>query len=319
MQWIFGFALLLVLPVAAAGYSSYRRDVAAARARVSAGSQMLATRCGPVEYARLGDGPPILVLHGASGGWDQGLACARGLIAHGFQLIAPSRFGYLRTPLPADPSPEAEADAWAALLDALKIPSLPVIGFSAGAAPAVQLALRHPARVSHLVLMVPGAGGLYAGRAAAPPRLALEAMYRFDFAMWLIMRLAPRFMYRLVGVPPSLIPVLTVAEKAQLDEVVDALLPAAPRRLGLLNEAKTQRPGREYVLERVSAPTLLISAADDVYQTLPVARHAAKIIRHSRLIEFKTGGHLLLGHENDIWRAVASALGHASGERHTAA
>jgi 2-hydroxy-6-oxonona-2,4-dienedioate hydrolase len=319
MQWILGLALLLVLPVAAAGYSSYRRDVAAARARALAGSRILTTRSGPVEYATLGEGRPILVLHGASGGWDQGLACARGLVAHGFQLIAPSRFGYLRTPLPADPSPEAEADTWANLLDVLQIPRLPVIGFSAGAAPAVQLALRHPARVSQLVLMVPGAGGLYAGRAAAPPRLALEAMYRFDFAMWLIMRIAPRFMYRLVGVPPSLIPALTVAEKAQLDEVVDSILPAAPRRLGLLNEAKTQQPGREYALERISAPTLLISVADDLYQTLPVARRAAKVIRDSRLIEFKTGGHLLLGHENDVWRAVASALGHAGEERHTAA
>jgi pimeloyl-ACP methyl ester carboxylesterase len=319
MQWIFGLVLLLVLPVAAAGYSSYRRDLAAARARVLAGSRILTTRSGPVEYATLGEGPPVLVLHGASGGWDQGLSCARGLVAFGFQLIAPSRFGYLQTPLPADASPEAEADAWAALLDALQIRCLPVIGFSAGAAPAVQLALRHPARVSQLVLIVPGAGGLYSKRAAAPPRLALEALYRFDFAMWLIMRLAPRFMYRLVGVPSSLIPALTVAEKAQLDEVVDSILPAAPRRLGLLNEAKTQQSGKEFALERISAPTLLISVADDLYQTLPVARRVAKIIRDSRLIEFKTGGHLLLGHENDVWRAVASALGHAGEERHTAA
>lgn len=99
---------------------------------------------GPIEYARVGQGSPVLVLHGASGGWDQGLACARDLVGHGFQVIAPSRFGYLRTRLPADASAEAEADTWADLLDALHIPRLPVIAVSAGAAPAVQLALRHP-------------------------------------------------------------------------------------------------------------------------------------------------------------------------------
>ena len=160
VPWILWSALLFVLAIATVVYSAYRRDVAAARAQALSGSRILETRCGPIEYGSLGEGSPVLVLHGTGGGWDQGLASARGLAAHGFRLIAPSRFGYLRTPLPADPSPEAEADTWAGFLDALQIQRLPVIAFSAGAAPAAQLALRHPDRVSALVLIVPGAGGL---------------------------------------------------------------------------------------------------------------------------------------------------------------
>jgi hypothetical protein len=112
-----------------------------------------------------------------------------------------------------------------------------------------------PARVSHLVLLVPGAGGLYSGRAGAPPRFALEALCRFELTMWLLMRLAPRFTYRLVGIPSSLIPSLTLEQRARLDEVVDSILPAVPRRLGLLKEGQTQKPGREYALERIAAPT----------------------------------------------------------------
>ena len=320
MEWLLGLALLvIVLRIVAAGYSSYRRDIAAAHARVLSGSRLLTTRSGPIEYGTLGEGSPVLVLHGASGGWDQGLAFARKLGARGFRAIAPSRFGYLRTPLPADASPEAEADAFADLLDALQIPRLPVIAFSAGAACAVQLALRHPARVSHLVLMVPGAGGLDARRATIPPGLFLDALYRFDFVMWLIMRLAPRFMYRLVGVPPALIPSLGVEDKAHLDEVVQSILPTAPRRLGVLNEGQTQQPGREYALNQIVAPTLLISAADDLYQTLPVARHAATRIRHSTLVEFATGGHLLLGHQKDVLHEVTTFLTDAGREHHTAA
>jgi len=319
MEWLLGVALLVALPVAAAGYASYRRDLAAARARVVSGSHLLITRSGPIEYATLGDGSPILVLHGASGGWDQGLACGRKLAAHGFQVIAPSRFGYLRTPLPAAATPEAEADAFAELLDALRIPRLPVMAFSAGAATAVQIALRHPLRVSHLVLMVPGAGGLYARQVTAPPGLFLDALYRFDFAMWLIMRLAPRFMYRLVGVPPSLIPSLGVDARAQLDEIVESILPTGPRRLGVLNEGRTQRPGNEYPLAGIIAPTLLISAADDLYQTLPVVRHVATMIRHSTLVEFATGGHLLLGHEEQVLHEVVGFLEHTGKEEHTAA
>ena len=53
------------------------------------------------------------------GGFDQGLELGDGLVRAGFRLIAPSRFGYLRTPLPADASAEAQADAHASLLDAL--------------------------------------------------------------------------------------------------------------------------------------------------------------------------------------------------------
>lgn len=308
MSWIFGFLLLLLLPLVAAAYSAYRRDLTAARARVLSGSRVVETRHGAIEYATLGKGSPILVLHGTSGGWDQGLASARGLLPYRFQLIAPSRFGYLRTPLPTDPSPEAEADAWASLLDALRIQRLPVIAFSAGAAPAVQLALRHPGRVSALVLMVPGAGGLCAARAIAPPRLLLDALYRFDFPMWLAIRIAPRIVYRLVAVPAALVRSLPFDEQAKLNEAIDLMLPVTARRLGVLNEGTTQGSAREYPLVQVAAPTLLISAADDLYKTLLTARHAATLIPHSRLIEFATGGHLLLGRAQEVWPAVAVFL-----------
>ena len=167
--------------------------------------------------------------------------------------------------------------------------------------------------------MVPGAGGLYAKQATTPPGLFLDALFRFDFAMWLIMRLAPRFMYRLVGVPPSLVPLLEPNDKAQLDEIVESILPTAQRRLGVVNEGRTQQPGTEYPLDQIVAPTLLISAADDLYQTLPVARHAAKLIRRSTLVEFATGGHLLLGHEQDVLHEVAAFLADPGREQHTAA
>ena len=47
-------------------------------------------------------------------------------------MIAMSRFGYLRTPMPADASPEAQADAHVCLLDALGIGKTAAMGGSAG-------------------------------------------------------------------------------------------------------------------------------------------------------------------------------------------
>src|SRR5262245_30876223 len=112
--------LALAAASAAVSYGFYRRDLAAARARLrAASSELVTTPCGPIEYAAVGTGPPILLVHGAGGGFDQGLAIGAPLAARGHRVVAMSRFGYLRTPLPADASAAAQADAHACLLDAL--------------------------------------------------------------------------------------------------------------------------------------------------------------------------------------------------------
>src|SRR5689334_11558438 len=98
--------LLIGLVLAAAAfilvYESYRSDLGVARARIASGSSIAQTACGPLEYAISGEGPPVLVVHGSGGGFDQGLEFGAPLVKRGFQVIAPSRFGYLRTPVPAD-------------------------------------------------------------------------------------------------------------------------------------------------------------------------------------------------------------------------
>jgi 2-hydroxy-6-oxonona-2,4-dienedioate hydrolase len=105
--------------------------------------------------AESGSGPPVLVVHGTGGGFDQGMMAAKGPFGDGYRVIAPSRFGYLRSPMPADASHPAQADTLAALLDALQVPRAVVMALSAGAQPATQLALRHPERVQALLLITP--------------------------------------------------------------------------------------------------------------------------------------------------------------------
>src|SRR5262245_66371155 len=113
--------LLVTAFLAAAGiaglvFLSYKSELQHAHDAVSRGSLIADTIAGPIEYAVAGAGVPLLSIHGAGGGYDQGLANATGLLCDGFEIIAPSRFGYLRTPIPADTSPAAQADAHAALL-----------------------------------------------------------------------------------------------------------------------------------------------------------------------------------------------------------
>lgn len=307
--------LALLLVPALIGYSTYRAEMRDQRARVLDGSSVLPTARGPVEYADAGAGAPVLVLHGTGGGWDQGLHAAAGLVPHGFRLIAPSRFGYLRTPMPADASPETEADTWAAFLDALGVDRVAVISFSAGATPAVQLALRHPDRVSSLTLVVPAAGGLYETIASGPPAFVMKVLLRFDLPMWIAMRASPRTLSNLVAVPYSLVDTLSGAGRAEYDSTVGMLMPISLRRHGMAYDAESQNGTLPlFPLDSVVQPTLLVSAADDLYQTLRVARHAARVIPDARLLAFENGGHLLLGHGHEMWPQIAAFM-HAAAQR----
>jgi pimeloyl-ACP methyl ester carboxylesterase len=127
--------------------------------------------------------------------------------------------------------------------------------------------------------------------------------------MWLAMRFAPRTTFRLVGVPPSLVPSLAPEDRASLDECIEMLLPISKRRYGMINDARNQS-GVEplYPLTHLTVPTMLVSAEDDLYQTLRVARHAADIIPNARVVAVKTGGHLLLGRGDEVWPPVAAFL-----------
>src|ERR1035441_213206 len=111
---------VIVLALAAI-YLAYRRDMDSINKRLSADSQVHRTRHGSVEFTTWGNGPAVLVVHGAAGGYDQGVLIAKAFGRESFRWIAPSRFGYLRTPLPADASTTAQADAFADLLDGLEI------------------------------------------------------------------------------------------------------------------------------------------------------------------------------------------------------
>src|SRR5829696_9851513 len=103
---IAGTAAMLALGVAGVGtYLMYRADMRAARSRLLAGSRVVSTARGPIEVAVVGAGPPVLVVHGTGGGFDQGMNIARGFMGEwgeGFRRIAVSRFSYLRTPIPLD-------------------------------------------------------------------------------------------------------------------------------------------------------------------------------------------------------------------------
>lgn len=303
-------AVLIGLGVFVAGLSVtayfYQRDIQQARDRVTSGSRIARTPCGPIEYAVTGDGPPVLVVHGAGGGFDQGLDIGASLVEHGFRVIAMSRFGYLRTPLPADASPAAQADAHACLLDELGIQRAAVVGASAGAPSSLQFALRHPQRITTLVLLVPA---IYVPRPGGAPSvttprgtaLLIDMGLRSDFLFWAAARFARRAMIRaILATPPEVIEHASSEEQERVQQVLDHILPITQRRLGLLNEAAVIPSLQRYELERINVPTLTISCVDDLYGTYDGARYTAEQIPGARFVGYQSGGHIWVGHQQDV-------------------
>lgn len=295
-------------------YTTCHRDIEQARARVASGSRIAETACGPIEYAVAGDGPPLLAIHGAGGGYDQGLDLAGALPARGFRVIAVSRFGYLQTPLPDDATAAAQADAHACLLDALDIPRAAVLGASAGSPSSVQFALRHPDRVTALVLLVPA---LYVPRGEDAPSLRTPSGTEFlfdtalksDFVFWAALRVARRTMLEaILATPPERVDEASAAEQARVAEILAHILPVSPRRLGLLNDASVTSSLERYPLERLTTPTLIVSAEDDLFGTYDVARYTAGQIPGARFIGYAEGGHILVGHHEDLMAEIEAAL-----------
>lgn len=311
-------AALLAALGAAAGWLGYRyqHDLERAHARIATGSQIAATACGPIEYAESGHGSAVLVVHGAGGGFDQGLELGRAIAAGGYQVIAMSRFGYLRTPVPPHPSAALQAAAHACLLDALGIDRAAVIGVSAGAPSALEFALRYPSRCAALVLLVPG---WYSRAPSSTERMGSMATFVFeqslrsDLLFWAIGKFFPAIAARVVlGTPPAVVETASRSEQARAAAVLRGILPISRRQAGLSLEAQLTTAPLSEPLESVLVPTLAISVQDDLYGTAENARYIAKRIHGSKLVMYPSGGHMFIGH-NRAMIATVNAFLHDNG------
>src|SRR6185503_18021200 len=203
------------------------------------GSQIVATHHGPIEYTAWGEGPAVLVVHGAGGGYDQGISIARAFGGEGLRWISPSRFGYLRTSLPADASTAAQADAFADLLDTLHIERVAILALSGGVPPSLQFAQRYPERTSALVLLSSAPyTPLTAGEQKLPvPIWVYQALFSSDFPYWLLQKVARPSLEPIFDIIPALRAESTPDEQAFIASQVDAFQPVTGRIDGVRNEA----------------------------------------------------------------------------------
>lgn len=266
-------------------------------------ASIVPTTRGAVQLAREGRGPPVLAFHGGPGGFDMGLAWCRHLSDGGCEVIAPSRPGYLRTPLQSGRSVASQADLCAAMLDTLAIERTAVVGFSSGGPPAVHFAARYPERTTALLLdtaiLLP----------FQPPISALQRKtFESAFFVWVA--------HRMVMKRPSLMAGFVVngvssgLDKEQRRAAVEwitsdpwrlhtmqehfaAMAPRSYRQPGWINDQANEVGLTPLPFADVTAPTLIAIGASDAIVPIKHATHAADRIAGAKLFLVEEGHHIL--------------------------
>lgn len=123
-------------------------------------------------YRLVGEGPPLLLIHGISDESSSWMPVLPALAEH-FTVIAPDLLGHGESDKPrADYSVAAFSNGMRDLLDVLDVDRATVVGHSLGGGVAAQLAYQYPERVERLVLVSTGGVGREVSpvmRAAAAP------------------------------------------------------------------------------------------------------------------------------------------------------
>lgn len=229
---------------------------------------------GALEYVTYGNGKPILFLHGGVGGYDQSVILFRRFIPTGYQMICPSRPGYLGTQLGNCKTAEQQADLVAELLDYLNIPEAIVVGFSAGGMSLYSFALRHPQK-TQAIIAVDAISGEYT--LAEQISKVAQALFMTDFGMWMTKE-------SMIYFPEMVIKHLLHAEhfldSKRLNATVEEILHNhesldlfaelmysmsnyRPRELGTRNDLDIGSKTKWYPFEQITCPALIVHGTHD--------------------------------------------------------
>jgi 2-hydroxy-6-oxonona-2,4-dienedioate hydrolase len=288
-RFLLGSLALAALVPAGWIYRQYKVDISHAYERVSSRGRLVETACGPVQYSEYGEGPPMLVVHGAGGGYDQGEIFAK-LFGGSYRWVIPSRFGFLGGPVPEDADSARQADAYACLLDALGIDRAGVVGVSMGGPSSLLFARRHPERTRSLVLVSA------ASHAIAPRPALIAALFNVflqDPVFWSLVRYSPGGLLAALGVPPEIQKELTPQDTQRLQAFLESILPMGARRDGQLLEQHMSEFDDAQIRE-IWAPTLVLHARDDSLVPFEHGEYAARSIPGAEFLPLEKGGHLVL-------------------------
>ena len=235
---------------------------------------------------RAGRGRHLLLLHGALGTHHQ-FAEMRKQLADDFDLLMPDQRGVgASTRGSRVASMSVLAEDMMELLKCLGVTRTHVLGYSMGAAIALELAVKFPQQVDRLVLVSGSAGG--ASERVTVARRALDRADDVLSGRWLEERCRMTYSRRFLDLHPSV------------------LSEAARKRIGgrskevVLNRLEARRQhdttGR---LDLIGAPTLVIAGGGDQLVDPKNSVVLADGIRDARLLVYEDCGHAVLAERAD--------------------
>jgi pimeloyl-ACP methyl ester carboxylesterase len=249
---------------------------------------------GAIEYRVVGQGPAVLVLNGGHTHCNSPLGHEPFFLSEGYQLIIPSRPGYGQTPTSTGKSAEAFADALVSLLDKLHVERVIALGISGGGPTTLQLAGRHPERVSKVILQNAVTGGVFPGLGI---RLGAYVVFNpwVEGLTWAAFRTfarraplgALRMMMRSLS---CLDPIQVVATMSQEHQraALDLLL-ASRSGSGFMNDLHHHCGD----VRRITAPTLIIASKYDGSVDASHVSYAADYIPNADVFMSPAESHLL--------------------------
>ncbi|WP_439882727.1 alpha/beta fold hydrolase [Pontibacter sp. MBLB2868] len=241
------------------------------------------TAKGPVEYATIGTGKPVLFLHGGHSNCRETLF-HKGFDTSKYQLITPSRPGYGNTPLNMNVTPKLAAELVVSLLHYLAVDNVIVYGISAGGLTAIEMAANYPDKVEKLIL------------ASAVSKEWLDKNGKiYKTAKKLFDPITEKFVWGMTrlfsGIFPGMIatnfyPQFSKNKSHPLDKNdIKELLTAFNyynSKQGFITDIEhTIAPG---LISKVTCPTLIIHSKNDNSVPFEHAAYAHKMISNSKLV-----------------------------------
>ena len=297
-----------ILKKTRAKYGPYIRWKKGLIHELEAGSQVILTEKGPVEYAIHGNnGPYVCIMHGAPGGYDQTEALFSDLFGKGFRILSWSRPGYIRTPLDTGRSFEEQASAFTALIDALGIEKTALFAYSAGGPVAVHFAAQNPDRVWALILECSVSQRYEVNRNNIGEQILFGHLMFNGPSLWLgdvIAHHAPGLVgWATIEMESSLgeTAVMKLMSDIMKDEkrvkiLMDLIRSMSPSRLrtrGLNNDLKQLAKINDLPFEQIAAPTLVIHGTNDLDVPLKHAKISSGKIPGAEIYIVEGGFHIL--------------------------
>lgn len=285
---------------------------------VSLTPRLLETALGPVEYDLTdGDGAVVLASHGGLGGVDQARLTLNWLDPAQYRLLSVSRSGYLGTPLASGQSFEAQADLFAALLDALGIEQVAVVMLSAGGPPGYQFAIRHPDRVWALV-SIDSVSGYYtmpetAGVVTQTIVMSSAGMKLMQWIgqkkpVWLLREMLQGVGYYNAQQLQSQVD-FTLRTQEALDfarGLIGTMNPYQPRLAGNANDMALFRQLKHVPVEQIGCPCLIIHGTHDADVKFYHGVYAYEHISGAERCWIEDGSHL------GFWMSPGAAAAQAA-------